>query len=91
MLVLAPDKLKTLLGRAFIYQGVPCQVIEVLTGSQPPALVLHASLDQKVIQPNQYGDAAGWAPQTFTAPVLDASGHHFNPDLPELVSLDLLI
>lgn len=91
MLALAPDKLKTLLGRAFIYQGVPCQVIEVLTGSQPPALALRVALDQKVIQPNQYGDAAGWAPQTFTVPILEPSGHRFNPDLPELAGLDLLL
>jgi hypothetical protein len=91
MLQLDPDKLKTLLGRSLSYQGVSCQVIELLTGEEPPALVLRAGGNSKVIQPNQYGDAVGWAPQTFTVALLDARRDRLNPDLPELAGLDLLL
>ena len=90
MLPLNPDKLKTLLGRFLNYQGLSCQVIELLIEEEPPALVLRASGDSKVIQPNQYGDAVGWAPQTFTVAVLDERRDRFNPDLPELAGFDLL-
>ena len=84
-------KLKTLLGRSLSYQGLPCRVIELLTEENPPALVLRASDNSKVIQPNQYGDAIGWAPQTFTVALLDGQGDRFNPDLPELAEFDLLV
>ena len=90
MLPLNPDKLKALLGRFLNYQGLSCQVIELLIEEEPPALVLRASGDNKVIQSNQYGDAVGWAPQTFTVAVLDERRDGFNPDLPELTEFDLL-
>ena len=89
MLRLDPDKLKTLLGCSLNYQGIPCQVIEIL-GEEPLALVLRDLRDHQVIQPNQYGDAGGWTPQMFTLTVLNIHGDSFNPDLPELAALDLL-
>ncbi|CDH47705.1 conserved hypothetical protein [Candidatus Contendobacter odensis Run_B_J11] len=89
MLHLDPDKLKTLLGRSLSYQGVPCQVIEIL-GEESPDLVLRDLRDHQVIQPNQYGDAGGWTPQMFTIRVLNVHGDRFNPDVPELAALDLL-
>lgn len=88
---LDPAKLKTLLGRSLNYQGVSCRVIELLTEEEPPALVLRTSDNSKIIQPNQYGDAVGWAPQTFTVAVLDERHDRFNPDLPELAGFDLLV
>lgn len=91
MLQLDPAKLKTLLGRSLNYQGMSCRVIELLNEEEPPALVLRASDHRKVIQPNQYGDAVGWAPQTFTVSILDVHRDRFNPDLPELAGLDLLV
>ncbi len=87
---LNPDKLKTLLGRFLSYRGLSCQVIELLIEEDAPSLVLRVNGDSKVIQPNQYGDAVGWAPQTFTVAVLDERRDHFNPDLPELAGFDLL-
>ena len=90
MLQLDPAKLKILLGRSLRYQGVSCQVIELLTDEKPPALVLRAHDNSKVIQPNQYGDAVGWAPQTFTVALFNVRGDRFNPDLPELTGFDLL-
>ncbi|MFZ1325244.1 MAG: hypothetical protein WAT67_04345 [Candidatus Contendobacter sp.] len=91
MLSLHPAKLQTLLGCSLLYQGIPCQVIELLAEEEPPILVLRATHDRKVIQANQYGDASGWAPQTFTAPLLNVRGDRFNPDLPELIGFDLLV
>ena len=90
MLQLDPDKLKILLGRSLNYQGAPCQVVELLAEEEPPALVLRDARDRKVIQPNQYGDAVGWAPQTFTVAMLDVRRDRFNPDLPERAGFDLL-
>lgn len=89
MLRLDPDKLKNLLGCCLSYQGIPCQVIEML-GEEPPILVLRDLRDHQVIQPNQYGDAGGWTPQMFTVAVLNIHGDRFNPDWPELAALDLL-
>lgn len=83
-----PDKLKKLLGQFLSYQGVPCQVIEIL--ADEPAVVLRDTSARKVIQPNQYGDAGDWATETFTVAVFDTQRGGLNPDLPELASLDLL-
>lgn len=82
-----PEKLKKLLGQSMTYQGISCQVIEILTDE--PALVLRDSSDHKVIQPNQYGDAGDWMPRTFTVTVFDARRDGFNPELPELETFDL--
>ena len=84
-----PDKLKGLLGLSLTYQGIACRVIEILPDE--PALVLRDSSDSKVIQPNQYGDASGWAPQTFTVTVLNVRRDGLNPELPELAGFDLLV
>ena len=89
MLRIEPAKLKNLLGRSLSYQGVPCQIIEIL-GENPPVLVLRDLRDHKVMQANQYGDAGGWAAQNFSVALLNARGDQFNPDLPELTGLDLL-
>lgn len=83
------DKLQTLLNQPLTYQGIPCQVIEIL--HEEPALVLRdARREQTVIQPNQYGDAGPRVPQTFTVSLFDTSGQALNPDLAELSTLDLL-
>ncbi len=83
-----PEKLKKLLGRVLLYQGHAYQVIEIL--SEEPALVLRDRQDRKILQTNQYGDASGWAPHTFSVALLDAGRNRLNPDLPELAALDLL-
>ena len=51
MLPLKPDKLKTLLGCSLNYQGLPCQVIEILIEEEPPALVLRASDNTRSFNP----------------------------------------
>lgn len=84
-----PEKLQKLLGQILHYQGRPYQVIEIL--SEEPALVLRDRQDRKILQTNQYGNAIGWAPQTFTVALLDAGRDRFNPDLPELAGFDLLL
>lgn len=84
-----PEKLQKLLGQILHYQGRPYQVIEIL--SEEPALVLRDRQDRKILQTNQYGNASGWAPQTFTVALLDAGRDRLNPDLPELAGFDLLL
>ena len=84
-----PEKLQKLLGQILHYQGRPYQVIEIL--SEEPALVLRDRQDRKILQTNQYGNASGWAPQTFTVALLDARRDRLNPDLPELAGFDLLL
>jgi hypothetical protein len=88
MLRIEPAKLKNLLGRSLSYQGVPCQIIEIL-GENPPVLVLRDLRDHKVMQANQYGDAGDHQPRTFTVPLLNVRRDRLNPDLPELVAFDL--
>ena len=88
MLRIDPDKLKNLLGQSLLYQGIPCQVIDILVDEL--ALVLRDGHDRKIIHADQYGDASFRAPQTFTVDVMNAHRSGFNPDLPELATLDLL-
>jgi hypothetical protein len=89
MPTLDPEKLKPLLGQTLRYQGIPCQVIEIL--ADPPALVLQGRQQRKVIQPTQYGDAGDWIAETFTVALLNSRRDGFNPDLPELAGFDLLL
>lgn len=88
MLRIDPDKLKNLLGQSLTYQGISCQVIDILVDET--ALVLRDGRERKVIHADQYGDASFRAPQTFTVAVLNVHQSRFNPDLPELAMLDLL-
>jgi hypothetical protein len=88
MLRIDPDKLKNLLGQSLIYQGLSCQVIDILVDET--ALVLRDGRDHRIIHADQYGDASFRAPQTFTVAILNVHQSGFNPDLPELVALDLL-
>lgn len=84
-----PEKLKPLLGQTVRYQGMTCEVIEIL--ANPPALVLQGHQERKVIQPTQYGDAGDWIAETFTVALLNSRCDGFNPDLPELAGFDLLV
>ena len=88
MLRIDPEKLTNLLGQSLIYQGISCQVIDILVDET--ALVLRDGHDRKVIHADQYGDASFRAPQTFTVAVLNVHRSGFNPDLPELATFDLL-
>jgi hypothetical protein len=88
MLHIDPEKLKNLLGQSLTYQGISCQVIDILVDET--ALVLHDGQARKVIHADQYGDASFRAPPTFTVAVLNTHRSEFNPDLPELAALDLL-
>jgi hypothetical protein len=83
------DKLKTLLGQTLTYQGISCQVIEILVDE--PALVLRDQNHAKIIHANQYGDAGDHLPRTFTVPILNPHRSRLNPDLPALAALDLLV
>lgn len=82
------NKLKALLDQSLTYQGINCQVIEILSDEQ--ALVLRDCQNQKVIQADQYGDAGYRVARTFTVALLDPTGQHLNPDLPELLRFNLI-
>ena len=89
MLPINPNKLKTLLGQTLTYQGIPCQVIEIL--ADEPALVLRDQNHRTVIHANQYGDAGDHLPKIHTVPLFNLRRERLNPDLPELAALDLFI
>lgn len=59
--------LRGLIGREVQYEGVLCQVIDVLVDG--PALVLGRRGQRGVIQTDQYGDARRRVPQTYTVPL----------------------
>ncbi|MCP5196323.1 MAG: hypothetical protein H6974_06010 [Gammaproteobacteria bacterium] len=88
MLQAAPDKLKALLDQTLTYRGISCRVIEIL--ADEPALVLRDQEHRRILQANQYGDAGEHGPRIFTVALFDTRGDGFNPDLPELATLDLL-
>lgn len=69
--------LQSLIGRRLMYDGVHCQVIEVLT--EGPSVVLTRIGDEGVIQPDQYGDARRRVPQTYTIPLLSSIEDDLHP------------
>ena len=78
------NKIRGLIGRRVVSNGVECTIIEVL--DDLPALVLQAS--DTVIQPDQHGEAHRRVPTTFTVPVLNASGNEYSPAYLNLHFLD---
>lgn len=71
--------LQSLIGRGGEYEGVPCQVIDVLADG--PALVLGRLGAGGIIQADQHGDARRRVPQTYTVPLRSALGADLHPVL----------
>lgn len=66
------DKLTTemarLVGERIVYEGVPCEVIDVLT--EGPSLVLaRRDSGSDVIQRDEHGDPRRRVPRTYTVPL----------------------
>lgn len=61
------DTLHAFLGREVVFDGVHCQVIDVL--SDGPSLVLSRLGTAGIIQTDQYGDARRRVPETYTVPL----------------------
>lgn len=78
------DQLRNMIGIKLHYQGVACQVIEVLEDG--PSLVL-TSIEEENIQADQYGNPKRKVPQFYTIPVLSADGQSIHP---AYLSLDLI-
>jgi hypothetical protein len=66
-IIISLSQLRGMIGQQVIYQGMRCQVIEVL--EQNTELVLQIE-EHHIIQPDQYGDARRVVPDTVTIPVL---------------------
>lgn len=76
------QQIEGLLGRKIIYQGGPCQIIEIL--GEGPCLVLQDCQSHSVIQADQFGDARRWAPRTFTVALYNIRRDGLNPALTDL-------
>lgn len=83
-IIITLEQLRNMIGLYMLYQGMRCQVIEVLEDG--PALVLQSSEESPGIQPNQYGEATRRAPVTYTIPVLNEEHTELHP---EFLALDL--
>ena len=73
-----------MIGVRLHYQGIPCQVVEVLEDG--PSIVL-VSIDEDNIQADQFGNPKRKVPQIYTIPVLSADGQSIHP---AYLSLDLI-
>lgn len=76
--------LHALLGREVVYDGVHCQVIDVLADG--PSLVLSRLGSRGVIQADQYGDARRRVPQTYTIPLRSLIEDDLHPVVRALAS-----
>lgn len=79
------DQLHHLIGVQVRYQGVRCQVVEILEDG--PTLVLQDMEQHTSIQPDQLGEANRRVPTTFTVPVWHPL-EGFNPAFLDLQVLD---
>ncbi|HDP88448.1 MAG TPA: hypothetical protein ENN42_00570 [Thioalkalivibrio sp.] len=78
--------LHDLVGRHLVYEGVACQVIDVVTDG--PFVVLSRTGADGVIQPNQFGEARRRVPQTYMIPLWSQVRDDLHPVLRELLSDD---
>lgn len=69
-------ELQKLVGRNVEYEGVHCQVIEVL--AQGPEIVLEG-LDADEIQANQFGEAHRRVPKTYSIPLSSGTDDDLHP------------
>lgn len=76
--------LHALVGRRLIYDGVACQVIDVIVDG--PSLVLCRTDADGIIQPNQFGEARRRVPQTYMIPFWSQVRDDLHPVLRELLT-----
>lgn len=74
--------LRTLLGTEVIYQGVRCQLLEVLDDG--PYLILQDCEANTTIQENQYGGLWRRVPQVYTIPVMSPGTCDLHPQFAAL-------
>ena len=80
------SNLHSLVGRRLVYEGVACQVIDVI--SDGPTVVLCRTDADGIIQPNQFGEARRRVPQTYMIPFWSQVRDDLHPVLIELLSED---
>ncbi len=71
------EQLRDLIGQRIHYQGLDCQIIEVLEDG--PSVVLQECTADTVIQDDQYGEGHRRVAPTFTIPLHDAHSGEINP------------
>jgi hypothetical protein len=77
------NEMARLLGRRITHQGVPCEVIDVLT--EGPSLVLERlDHDDNVIQGDEHGDPRRRVPRTYTVPLRSEIHTELHPVVLEL-------
>lgn len=80
------EQLRSLIGSRVYYQGVDCQIIEVLEGG--PTLVLQDCAHDNVIQADQHGEAHRRVAPIFSISVWDKHSGEINPAFLELGLVD---
>jgi hypothetical protein len=70
------NRLAVLIGREVDYNGISCQIVEILEDG--PALVLQ--YHNYTIQADQHGEAHRKAPNTTIIPIYDAEGDDWHPE-----------
>jgi hypothetical protein len=75
-IVITLEQLRGMIGQKVRYEGVRCQVIEVLEDG--PSLVL-IDVGEDGIQIDQYGNPRRRVPQNYTVPVLSAAADGLHP------------
>ncbi len=74
---LSTAALRRLIGQPVHYDGLPCQVIELLEDG--PALVLRGTDRHAEVQEDQYGNPSRLVSATFTVPIYSA-GTELHPE-----------
>ena len=73
------EQMRGLIGRRINYQGIECQIIEVLEDG--PSVVLEECTAHTVIQDDQYGEGHRRVAPAFSIPLWDAQSGGLNPAL----------
>ena len=81
-IIITLDQLRGMIGLRLFYQGIQCQVIEVLEDG--PSLVLQSIEEEPGIQANQHGEATRRVPVTYTVPVLNNTKDELHSQFLEL-------
>lgn len=87
--VITVEKLRTLIGHEVEFEGISCQIIEILEDA--PALILQHQGTLHTIQADQHGEAHRRVPATITIQVYDQQGVDLHADFHALNLMERLL
>lgn len=87
--IISVERLRTLIGHEVQYDGIDCQIIEILEDG--PALILQHRHHVTTIQADQHGEAHRRVPTTITIQVFDQMGEELHADFHSLNVLERLL